>query len=267
MQIGLIGAGNMARALARGWGGPVLCSDSGSGRARALAEELGGEACTNLQVAQRADVVVLCHKPHQLAAVAEEIGGSVRAVVSILGGIGLADLQLAYPRMPVMALMPNTPVEVRQGTMILAAPAGGAATAGWPEELAGAVLERFATLGSVIEVQETAFDAATALTGVTPAYYALIAEAQVDAGVRHGLRSELAARLVAESMGGSAALIAHRGHDTLAVRREVASPGGSTARGLDALERGGLRAALSSAMDAVLRPASRVAPPAERAGR
>ena len=74
MQVGLIGAGNMARALARGWGDPVLCSDAGSGRAKALAEELGGEALAlEPAVAQRADLVVLCHKPAQLAQVAGEI--------------------------------------------------------------------------------------------------------------------------------------------------------------------------------------------------
>ena len=87
MQVGLIGAGNIATALARGWGDPVLCSDSGSGRARALAQELGGEALeSNAQVAKRADLVVLCHKPHQLEAVAAEIAGETRAVASVLGG-------------------------------------------------------------------------------------------------------------------------------------------------------------------------------------
>ena len=66
MRVGLIGAGNMARALARGWGDPVLASDSGSGRAAALVAELGGEALSNGDVAERADLVVLCHKPYQL---------------------------------------------------------------------------------------------------------------------------------------------------------------------------------------------------------
>ncbi|HKH79022.1 MAG TPA: NAD(P)-binding domain-containing protein, partial [Solirubrobacteraceae bacterium] len=66
MQVGLIGSGNMARALARGWGRPVLCSDPLAERAAALAGEVGGEAlATNTEVAQRADLVVLCHKPAQ----------------------------------------------------------------------------------------------------------------------------------------------------------------------------------------------------------
>ena len=85
MKVGLIGAGNMARAIARGWGDPVLCSDNGSGRAAALVAELGGEALTNIEVAERADLVVLCHKPYQLEQVAEEIGRTAKAVASVLG--------------------------------------------------------------------------------------------------------------------------------------------------------------------------------------
>ena len=81
MQIGLIGSGNMARALARGWGEPVLCTDSGSGSAQALADELGGErVASNRELAERADLVVLCHKPYQLEAVAKEIAGAAKVV-------------------------------------------------------------------------------------------------------------------------------------------------------------------------------------------
>ena len=76
MRVGFIGAGNMARALARGWGDPVLCTDSGSGRARALAEELGGEAvASNRELAERAELVILAHKPAQLQEVAWEASG------------------------------------------------------------------------------------------------------------------------------------------------------------------------------------------------
>jgi pyrroline-5-carboxylate reductase len=78
-----------------------------------------------------------------------------------------------------------------------------------------------------------------------------LAEAQIDAAVRHGLKPAVAARLVTETMAGTAALLQAHGYDTLSVRRDVTSPGGSTARGLDALERGGIRAAFSDAMDRV----------------
>src|ERR1700744_1384022 len=111
MRVGLIGSGNMARAMARGWGDPVLCSDSGSGRAQALVDELGGRRASNLEVAQEADLVVLCHKPYHLAEAARELAGTARAVASVLGATSVAQLQAAYPETPVFRLMPNTPVE------------------------------------------------------------------------------------------------------------------------------------------------------------
>jgi len=236
----------MARALARGWGDPVLCSDHGSGRAKALADELGGQAVdANTTVADGADLVVLCHKPANLRAVAAELEGRVEAVASVLGGTTIAALQEAYPGVPVFRVMPNTPVEVRRG-VVCYAPAAGV-DAGLEAE----VLTLFERLGTVVRIDERLIEAATAVMGVGPAYLALVAEAQVDAGVRYGLSASLAGHLVAETMSGSAALLAARGHDTLAIRREVTSPGGVTARGLDALERGGIRGAFQAAIDAV----------------
>jgi pyrroline-5-carboxylate reductase len=236
----------MARALARGWGDPVLCSDHGSGRAKALAQELGGEAVdSNPAVADGADLVVLCHKPATLRPVAAELEGRVKAVASVLAGTSIAALQEAYPGVPVFRVMPNTPVEVRRGVVCFA-PAPDVDPA-----LEARVLALFERLGTVIRIEERLIEAATAVTGVGPAYVALVAEAQVDAGVRYGLSAGLAGRLVTETMSGSAALLAARGYDTLTVRREVTSPGGVTARGLDALERGGLRGAFQAAIDAV----------------
>lgn len=254
MKVGLIGAGNMARAMARGWGDPVLVSDTGSGRAQALVDELGGEAfSSNVEVAKRADMVVLCHKPYHLAEVASELSGVAKAVVSVLGATPIAALQSAYPKIPVMAVIPNTPVEVRQGVVILAQPEGGPAGPS-TRELEDQVVELFGRLGQVVRVPERLMNVATAVSGVGPAYQALLAEAQIDAAVRHGLHASIAAQLVTATMSGSAALIDARGHDTLAVRREVTSPGGSTARGLAALERGGVRTCFQDAMDAVISP-------------
>ena len=255
MRVGLIGSGNMARALARGWGDPVLCSDAGSGRAEALAAQLGGRAASNLEVARQADLVVLCHKPYQLQAVAREIAGEVRAVASILGATAAGAVAAAYPGAPVMRLIPNTPVEVRRGVTCHVA-AGTAGIVPPPEELEAAVLELFGRLGIVVEVEERLIDVAMAVSSLGPAYQALLIEAQVDAAVRHGLKADLASRLAVETMAGAAALLTVRDHDTLAVRREVTSPGGSTARGLDALERGGVRAAFQSAIDRVLQVAA-----------
>jgi pyrroline-5-carboxylate reductase len=114
------------------------------------------------------------------------------------------------------------------------------------------VVELFERLGTVVRIPERQIAAATAVMGVAPAYHALVAEAQVDAAVRYGLGAPLAGRLVVETMAGTAALLEHRSYDTLAVRREVTSPGGSTARGLAALERGGIRTAFGAAMDGVI---------------
>ena len=93
---------------------------------------------------------------------------------------------------------------------------------------------------------------AGATAGVGPAYVALLAEAWIDAAVRRGLSPAVASTLVTETLAGSAALLRSLDHDTLRLRRAVASPGGTTARGLAALERGGVRAALAQAMDDVV---------------
>ena len=248
MQLGFIGAGNMASALARGWGEPVLCTDGGSGRAAALAQELGGEAlASNRELAERADVVVLAHKPAQLAAVAAEVGGAAKAVVSILAGVTHADLRDAYPDTPVVRVEPNTPSAVGKGVLAFAEPDAAA-----DEELYDAVRERFARLGAIVEVPERLIGLAGACSGVAPAYWALIVEAWVDAAVRRGMPVATANELVIGAMEGTAELLRNSDGDTLAVRRAVTSPGGSTARGLAALERGGVRAALAQAMDDVM---------------
>ena len=116
------------------------------------------------------------------------------------------------------------------------------------QELNAPLFER---LGTVITLDESLLGVALGVCSVGPAYQALLLEAQVDAAVRHGLKPAVAAQLVAETMSGTAELLRVRDYDTLGVRREVTSPAGSTARGLDALERGGVRAAFSAAMDGV----------------
>lgn len=249
MVLGLIGAGSMARGLALGWGRPVLCTDVVSERARALADEVGGEAlASNAEVARRADLVVLCHKPAQLESVALEVAPHAKAVVSILGGTPLHAVKAAYPDRPVYRILPSTPVEVRQGAVILAADDSQD-----EPRLDARVRELFASLGRLVVLDDALVDVAMGLMSNAPAYYALVVEAQVDAGVRKGIPPGQAAELVVQTMAGAAELIRLREYDTLAVRRSVTSPGGSTARGLDALERGGLRAAFSDAMDAILR--------------
>jgi pyrroline-5-carboxylate reductase len=247
MNVGLIGCGNMARAMARGWGRPVLCFDPATERAEALAGELGGEVlASNAEVAARADLVVLCHKPAQLGVVAQEVAPAATAVASILAATPLSALKTAY------RFLPSLPAEVRGGAVVQAIDPEREATLGRGETIDAQVRELFAELGTLVALDDALIDVAMGLMSCAPAYIALVAEAQVDAGVRRGIPPAQASALVTETLAGTAELLRERGYDTLAVRREVTSPGGTTARGLDALERGGVRAAFSDALDAVL---------------
>ncbi|HEY1458198.1 MAG TPA: pyrroline-5-carboxylate reductase [Solirubrobacteraceae bacterium] len=247
MNIGIIGAGNIARALARGWNRPLLCADPVFDRAQELARLTGGAALpSNAAVAAQADLVVLCHKPGQLAEVAGEIAGDAKAVVSILAATALGDLKSAYPDRAVYRMLPSLPVEVRQGAVVQALDEDQ------DDPLDQHVHDLFAELGTLVVLEDRLIDVAMGLMSCAPAYVALIAEAQIDAGVRRGIPSAQGAELVVATLAGTAELLSSRGYDTLAVRREVTSPGGTTAKGLDALERGGVRAAFSDALDAVL---------------
>jgi len=247
MQIGFIGAGNMATALARGWGDPVLVHDQYAPRAQALVDELGGEVLeSGADVADRADVVLLCHKPQGLERVANGIGGAAKAVISILGGVEVGALRAAYGATPVVRMIPSVPVEVGQGVSCHARDDQA------DEHLTAQAIELFERVGLVVTVDESLMSVATGLMSCAPAYVALVAEAQIDSGVRAGLPADVAGTLVGANLGGTAALLQARGMDTLAVRRSVTSPGGVTARGLAALEHGGVRAAFDDAMQAVL---------------
>jgi len=238
-QLGFVGAGNMARALAVGLGEPALFSDNGSGRAAQLAKLIGGEAvASNRELAKRADVIVLAHKQAQLPVVAGELAGNAKVVLSLLGGVALEHLETMIEGATVTRAMPNTAVAVRQGVTCVCGADG-------LDELLGRV-------GRVVRLPERLMDSATSVSGVAPAYVALIAEAWVDAAVGQGIPLAQAAELVCASLGGAAALLADRDMDTLAVRREVTSPGGMTARGLRVLERAGLRAAFADAAAAVV---------------
>jgi pyrroline-5-carboxylate reductase len=242
MVVGFVGSGNMAAAIARGWTGEfesMLFSDSGSGRARALAEELGGEAVSNEEIARRADLVVLAVKPKMLEEVAPELE-EAREVVSVLAVVSLERLQAAFPGTEhVLRVMPNVGVEVRQGVLCVAGSAS--------DEVRG----RLELLGHVVEVPDEDFDEATAIMGCAPAYVALVVEALAEAGAEAGLSAELARELVVETTAGTAELLRER--DPADVREAVTSPGGSTEAGLEALDREGAAAAFKAAVEASLR--------------
>lgn len=231
----------MAAAMARGMRDDVdgmLFTDSGSGRAEALAEEFGGEAVdTNRELAERADVVVLAVKPAKLEEAAAEMQDA-RAIVSLLGATSLERVRAAFPSSEVVRVMPNVGVEVRRGVLCMA----GVADAELRSLLGG--------LGHLVELPDGEFDAATAVMGCAPAYLALALEAIAAAGIADGLAPDLAQELVVEMAAGTAELL--RGRDPTEVRRAVASPGGSTEAGLEALDREGAARAFEAAVRASL---------------
>lgn len=231
----------MAAAMARGWVGAadrMLFTDSGSGRAAKLAAEVGGEALgSNAELADAADLVVLAVKPAALDEMAAELSGS-KAVVSLLAATSLERVEEAFPGAEVARLMPNVAVELRRGVLCLA----GEASA----ELR-ALLE---LLGLVAELPDEVFDTATAVVGCSPAYLTVAIEAISDAGTMAGIDGDLARELVVETVAGTAELL--RDKDPSAVREAVASPGGSTEAGLEALEREGARLAYKCAILASL---------------
>jgi pyrroline-5-carboxylate reductase len=240
MVIGFVGSGNMAAAMARGWAGEferMLFSDSGSGRAGALAGELGGAVASNAEIAAQADLVVLAVKPAALERVAPELASAGR-VLSVLGATSLERLSEAFPDAELVRVMPNVGVEIRRGVLCVAG------------QIDDEVRAKLKVLGHVVELPDSDFDEATAIMGCAPAYLALAVEALADAGAAAGLDPELARDLVVETTAGTAELL--RVRHPADVRRAVASPGGSTEAGLEALDREGARAAFEAAVEASL---------------
>jgi pyrroline-5-carboxylate reductase len=248
MKLGLIGAGNMASALARGIGEPVLVYDVDEAKASALAQELGGEAVgSNAELAERADVLVLCHKPKQLDEVASEVEGRASVVVSILAATSTEKISAAYPGASIYRFIPNIPAEVRRAVLCYV-PGPGAGDG--PED---EILELMGRTGTVIRLDdEPLIEPAMALMACGPGFMALVAETFAEAGAAHGLDPADAMRMVVETMGGTADYLAQHDYDGPALRTRVATPGGTTERGLIALEEHGLRDVTRAAVDAVV---------------
>jgi pyrroline-5-carboxylate reductase len=254
MKVGFVGSGNMAGGLARGWasargepGAPesMLFADADPGKARALAEEVGGEATEgNLAVADGSDLVVLAVKPNVLDEVAPDLVQAGTPVLSILAGTTLQSLHEALPGIDLVRVMPNLGAQLRQAVLCVV----------YGERLGdaerGRIAELLGVVGEVIELDEELIDAATAIMGCSPGYLALMAEVLVEAGVREGLTADQALRMVSRSMSATGGLLEL--HDPGALKRAVASPGGMTEAGLNALEENRIRETLDAAVDASL---------------
>jgi pyrroline-5-carboxylate reductase len=254
MKVGFVGAGNMATGLARGWaaagdepGAPeaMLFADTDSRRAAQLADEVGGEAVEgNRALAEASDLVVLAVKPNVLEAVAGELVEAGTPVLSILAGTSLETLGEALPGINLVRVMPNLGAQLRQAVLCVAYPE---ATDQARKRRVGELL---GLLGDVIELDEGLIDAATAIMGCSPGYLALMAEILLEAGIREGLTEDQTMRMVARAMTATGGLLER--HDPVALKQAVASPGGMTEAGLNALEERKIRETLQAAVDASL---------------
>jgi pyrroline-5-carboxylate reductase len=254
MKLGFVGAGNMAGGLARGWaaaegepGAPesMAFADADHDKARELAEEVGGEAVEgNLPVADNSDLVILAVKPNVLDEVAPDLVQAGTPVLSILAGTSLETLHEALPGIDLIRVMPNLGAQLRQAVLCVVFPKGT------DEARRRRMTELLGLVGEVIELDERLIDPATAIMGCSPGYLALMAEVLVEAGVSEGLTQDQTIRMVSRAMSATGGLLEL--HEPGALRQAVASPGGMTEAGLDALEERRIREILLAAVDASL---------------
>lgn len=255
LRIGFLGAGQMATALAKGFvrkhlvaANQIVAADPiEPTRQRFIAAIPGAKISEfNQEIASSCDVCVLAVKPAQAVPVAREVGGFLGAktlVVSIAAGVTLGQLQSALGEgTRLIRVMPNTPCLIGRGASAFAR--GENAT----EADAVLVGQLLAAVGIVHEVPEKLLDAVTGLSGSGPAFVYTVIEALSDGGVRAGLPRDLAASLAAQTVAGAAEMVLATGEHPAKLRDAVTSPGGTTIAGLEALESGGLRAALIAAV-------------------
>ena len=255
MRIAILGAGRIGESLIAGlrssdWA-DIIASTRREERAAELRERHGVEATTsNPDAIKGADVVVLAVKPQDIEALLGEIGhllGPEQTVLSIAAAIPTASIERHLAAdVPVMRAMPNAPATVHEG---IAGMCTGRHAGREQLDRAGTVLR---AVGDVVEVPEVAMDAITALSGSGPAYYALLAEAMIEAGILLGLSREVSTQLVVQTMLGTAHLLRDEGVHPVELREMVTSPGGTTIRAIRELENAGVRAAFMNAINAAM---------------
>ena len=260
IKIGLMGAGRMATALARGLvraemvpaDAIVACDPSADARS-AFASEIPGtivDAANAVDVAQ-ADVVILVVKPQTmteaLASIRDSLGGNA-LVVSIAAGVTIARLEGALPAgQRVVRVMPNTPCLIGLGASGFAL--GMHAT----KDDAKLVASLLSAVGIAFEMPETLLDAVTGLSGSGPAFVYSMIEALAAGGVAEGMSPELAGELAARTVSGAAEMVLQTGETPAVLRDRVTSPGGTTLAGLGVLRERGFGEAVCEAVKAATR--------------
>jgi len=247
---GKIGESLLAGLLSSGWNNVVV-----TGRRQARVDELreryGVEATlSNPEAVAGADIIVLAAKPQDFPALLGEIAPSVsveQTVLSVAAAIPTAQIEARLADgVPVVRAMPNAPSTVHEGIAGLCA---GVHAGDEHLDLAESVLSN---LGRVVRLPESAMDAVTAVSGSGPAYFALLAEAMIEAGILLGLSREVSTQLVVQTMLGTAKLLRDEQMHPVDLREAVTSPGGTTIRAIRVLEQKGVRAAFLDAIQAAM---------------
>jgi pyrroline-5-carboxylate reductase len=259
VRLAILGTGRMGEALLggllrSGWARPdqIRCTVRSEERARQLAETYGVQAdCDSPGAAADADVLLLAVKPQTMRALLDEIGPKVHAgqtVISVAAGVTTRVIEEAIPaEVPVVRVMSNVPVLVDEAMSAIAAGRhAGESDLRVAEEILGHV-------GRVLELPEEHLDAVTALSGSGPAYFFLLAEAMIDAGILLGLSRDVSSELVIQTMVGSAKMLRETGRHPVELREAVTSPGGTTIAAVRVLEEERVRAAFLNAIEAAKR--------------
>jgi pyrroline-5-carboxylate reductase len=264
-RIAVLGAGQIGEALiagllSSGWREPseIIASNRRPERAAELAERYGITALTSSEEAVAgAALVVIAVKPQDIRALLGAVAPlltSDQTVLSIVAAIPTSLIERHLdPGVPVVRAMPNTPSMVHEGIAGL--------SAGSHADDAHVTLaeEALAHLGAVVRVPESSMDAVTAVSGSGPAYFALLAEAMIEAGLLLGITREVSTQLVVQTMLGTAKQLRDGGLHPVELREMVTSPGGTTIAAIHALEVAGVRAAFLNAIQAAMTRARELA--------
>src|ERR671931_2168052 len=257
-RIAILGAGKigeslLAGLLSSGWRKPgdIVATGRRQEHLDELQERHGIETTlSNSEAVADAGLVVIAVKPQDFDVLLGEVGGLLtpeQTVLSVAAAIPTAQIEARVaPGVPVVRAMPNAPSLVHEGV------AGVCAGAHARDEHLALAEDVLAHLGSVVRVPERAMDAVTAVSGSGPAYFALLAEGMIEAGILLGLSREVSTQLVVQTMLGTARLLRDERIHPVELREAVTSPGGTTIRAIQELENAGVRAALFNAIEAAM---------------
>jgi pyrroline-5-carboxylate reductase len=255
MRIAILGVGKIGEALLAGLHSSGWTDIVGTVRREERVDELrdryGIEVGTsNTDAVRGAAVVVVAVKPQDLNTLLDEVAPALegtQTVLSLAAAIPTSAIEKRlHADIPVVRAMPNAPSTVHEG---IAGICGGRSAG--PEHLEHAS-EVLRAVGDVVVLPEDAMDAVTAVSGSGPAYYALLAEAMIEAGILLGLSREVSTRLVVQTMLGTAKLLRDEKMHPVELREAVTSPGGTTTRAIRELEQAGVRAAFLNAINAAM---------------